>query len=1789
MKKRTLFKGMLKWPVMTFICLTALGTSIAQAQTNGCVYLTSTVSTGTQLYKLHNPGTSGVTAEAVGTPNAVDYSSIAYYNGYIYAIAANGLSGGNQNVYRIDPNTGVILNTVGTFATVSAGNLASCEIINGVLYTSNMNGGSSNWYFYSMNLTTGAVTSTYMGVQFADFVNYNGYLYGLGRKNGVLGVYRIDPATAATTTVGTNPGASSQSWASWGDGTGMIYFENIGTFNVNTGVSTANTAIGAGGVAGPAITTNTGDGTICLTCNCATAPATTTVSGNVYSDPAGNNTGTTGTNAGGTLYASLVNSAGTVVATVPVAANGSYSFPNVTAGTYSVALTTNPSGSATPSLPTGYVPTGEGYQVWDPVKDGKINNITVGSTPVTPVNFMIERLPTAGTSNPTMADPGGTNTLDITNQFTGTDPDGTVAQIHFTTFPTNTTSIKIGNTTYTSANWPAAGVTVPVGTPVLLDPTGTGNPVVPYKVIDNAGMESTNPGSVTVNLTAPAVTTVSGNVYSDPAGNNTGTTGTNAGGTLYASLINSAGTVVATVPVAANGSYSFPNVTAGTYSVALTTNPSGSATPSLPTGYVPTGEGYQVWDPVEDGKINNITVGTTPVSPVNFLIERLPTAGTSNPTMTNPGGTNTLDITNQFTGTDPDGTVTQIHFTTFPTNTTSIKIGNTTYTPANWPAAGVTVPVGTPVLLDPIDGTAAPVVPYKVIDNAGMESTNPGSVTVNLTAPAVTTVSGNVYSDPAGNNTGTTGTNAGGALYASLVNSAGTVVATVPVAANGSYSFPNVTAGTYSVALTTNPSGSAIPSLPTGYVPTGEGYQVWDPVKDGKINNITVGTSPVTPVNFLVEQLPTAGTSNVTMADPGGTGTLNLTPNFTGTDPDGTIAQIHFTTFPTNTTSITIGGTTYTPANWPAAGVTVPTGTPVSLDPTGTGNPVVPYKVIDNGGMESTNPGSVTVNLTAPAAYTVSGNIYDDANGGTIDGTGTNASGTLYVVLANASGTIIGSSPVAANGTYSISAPAGTYSAILTTSPTSITPALPTGWANTNEGLTTAGEGTTADGKILTVSVTGNVGAANFGIDQLPTAGISNPTMTDPGGTGTLNLTPNFTGTDPDGTIAQIHFTTFPTNTTSITIGGTTYTPANWPAAGVTIPAGTTVSLDPTGTGNPVVPYKVIDNAGKESTNPGSVTVNLTTAGTTTTVSGNVYSDPAGNHVGVTGTNAGGTLYASLVNASGTVVATVPVAADGSYSFPNVTAGTYAVVLTTNPSGSSTPSLPAGYVPTGEEYDAWDPVKDGKINNITVGSTPVGPVSFLIERLPTAGTSSLSAADPGGTGTLNLTSYFTGTDPDGTVAQLHFTTFPTNTTSITIGGTTYTPANWPAAGVTVPTGTTVSLDPTGTGNPVVPYKVIDNAGMESASPGSVTVNLTAAPGGSISGIVHHDADGGTVDGPGTNMGSPLYVLMYNPATNALVGSGLVAADGSYTIPGLAIGTYNPVLSSSPTGPAPIPAGWAMTGILSTPTGLDFGVEQLPTAGTASLTMPNPGGTGTLNLTPNFTGTDPDGTIAQIHFTTFPTNTTSITIGGTPYTAANWPAAGVTVPTGTTVLLDPVDGTAAPVVPYKVIDNAGKESTNTGSTTVNLTAPGAIPDLTPSVDIDNLSFPVAGVPRDFVVNVFEMNGGIAGNPITVRIAKLSAFTITYAATSGTSNVYGGVANENSNWDFTENASFIIATAKPGVTIPANGAATLGFTISRKTGIINGTTQNLTTTIVGGSGGETNTTNNKTLTSFTASGN
>lgn len=130
------------------------------------------------------------------------------------------------------------------------------------------------------------------------------------------------------------------------------------------------------------------------------------------------------------------------------------------------------------------------------------------------------------------------------------------------------------------------------------------------------------------------------------------------------------------------------------------------------------------------------------------------------------------------------------------------------------------------------------------------------------------------------------------------------------------------------------------------------------------------------------------------------------------------------------------------------------------------------------------------------------------------------------------------------------------------------------------------------------------------------------------------------------------------------------------------------------------------------------------------------------------------------------------------------------------------------------------------------------------------------------------------------------------------------------------------------------------------------------------------------------------------------------------------------------------------------------------------------------------------------------------------------------------------------------------------------------DITPTIDIDNALFtpnPGVGSAYDFVVNLFENGGGPTNGIITITIPMPSGWDISVpSTTSGTSDVFGGTANENSNWNFTVVANTSVTiTSKPGVIIGKSGVAVVGLRATRRTTTSTGTSQSLSLTIDGGS--------------------
>lgn len=1066
---------------------------------------------------------------------------------------------------------------------------------------------------------------------------------------------------------------------------------------------------------------------------------------------------------------------------------------------------------------------------------------------------------------------------------------------------------------------PAGGTCATGGTITVLSPIGSIYEYSKDGVNYQSGVTFSNlaPGIYTitaryvgsVNCTSSKTDTIApaicGTIFNDVNGlsdNTVNGTGTNAGGFMVVLINNTTGLVVDSVLANPDGTYTFPDVASGSYSIMITDDntpvtigAAPPASPTMPPGWVITGENLGAGagnDGLPNGRINIGTVTPTAnVTNVNFGIEQPPTANSATvPGQPNPGGTVSVTVPPAtFGGTDPaGGVIDSIAITSFPTNATSITVGTTTYYPnagaipgtcptatcAVFPAGGLSIPTnasGIPtqaISVDPVNGIVTVHIPYVTVDNAGVRSPVPGSADVPF---GTITLAGNVFDDNDGMRDGIVdGGPANPPVFVNLVDPAtNTVITSVPANADGTYSLPVNPSTTYNIILTSNAQtpGNVLTTstLPNGWATTGEGaVPAGDGVPNGIIN-VTTGTTNTTGVNFGVEQPPTANTTTAPgQVNPGGTNSVTVpAATFGGTDPDGIVDSLIITAFPPNATTITINGTTYTPGSFPPGGVTVPTNTsgqptqPISVDPVnGSVTVSIPYRTIDEAGVRSTVPGTASLPF---GTISIGGTVFNDANGltdNTVNGTGTNAGGINAVLIDNATGLVVATVPVAANGAYSFTGiDAGNYNIEITTNTATVgaappAVALPAGWVTTGEHLG-AGSGTdgTPNGILPVGPVSANTTAANFGIEQPPTAATNTtPTQTNPGGTTSVTVPPaTFGGTDPDGNIDSLIITAFPPNATTITINGTTYTPGSFPPGGVHIPApggmpAQLISVDPVdGAVTVSIPYKTIDNAGVQSTTPGTASLPFGTI----TISGTLFDDANGlkdNTVNGTGTNAGGINAVLIDNNTGLVVAVVPVAANGAYSFPGINAGNYNIGITTNTAtvGTAAPpvALPTNWLTTGEHVGAG--VGDDGIPNSVIQLGPVSDnttaVNFGIEQMPAANTTTTPGQmNPGGTTSVTVPpATFGGTDPDGTVDSLIITAFPPNATTITVNGVTYTPSDpvWGSGGIHIPApggvpSWPISVDPTdGAVTVSIPYITIDNAGVQSPTPGAANVIFT---------------------------------------------------------------------------------------------------------------------------------------------------------------------------------------------------------------------------------------------------------------------------------------------------------------------------------------------------------------------------
>lgn len=605
-------------------------------------------------------------------------------------------------------------------------------------------------------------------------------------------------------------------------------------------------------------------------------------------------------------------------------------------------------------------------------------------------------------------------------------------------------------------------------------------------------------------------------------------------------------------------------------------------------------------------------------------------------------------------------------------------------------------------------------------------------------------ISGNIWNDVNGNavNAGEPAITSG--VWVNLVDPVtNDVIQSVQVDASGNYSFTGLPTNTaYNIILSSASQAGNLnlvsSSLPTGFVNTGTNLNGTANTsnKTGAIA-VNTGAAALINQNFGIEQPPTAVNDNAT-------GTLGnaVTVSVLSNDSDPTPGTLDATRgsliTPGGATGITTDAqgdvTGFTVAGQGTWAVNTTTGAITFTPQAGfVGNPTpVNYTVRDNAGFISNQ---ALVTITYPTVN-ISGTVVNDVNNSAtiLDGSeiGTTAGTNLYVYLVSGTGVIVDSAKVATNGTYTLQgSPSTAYTLELSTTQytigtsgvvaATINNTTPSGWVTTGEGASNTDDGT-ADGSLTLITGVGNSSSANFGIEQPPTAGTATaPSQVNPGGTTNATVPAStFSGTDPDGIISSLTITSFPSNATSITIGGIMYTSSSFPSAGVSVLTNssgqpiTPISVDPLdGAVTVAISYKVYDNAGMPSANTGMASIPFTTF----SISGNVYADAdslANNLVDGAGTNAGG-LNAVLIDAlTNKVVAVATVSGGGTYNFSGLSGGSYLVEITTATAtvGAAPPSvaLPPGWYSTGEHLGA-SPGSDGLPDGLLVLGAQSGAVA----------------------------------------------------------------------------------------------------------------------------------------------------------------------------------------------------------------------------------------------------------------------------------------------------------------------------------------------------------------------------------------------------------------------------------------------------------------------------------------------
>ena len=1074
------------------------------------------------------------------------------------------------------------------------------------------------------------------GQNFGDTVStISGFVYVDANDNGARNAGETPISGVTITLSGVNASGSTVSRTTVSNASGAWTFTDLlsGTYAVvetqppsyADGRDTAGTAGGA--VTNDRIATiSIGAGIDASSYLFGERQNTTTISGSVFIDAAGNGTIESGDTGLGGVVITLRDAGNNVIATAVTNPDGTYVFTNLVPGSYSVTETQpNGYGSSTPNvIPTVTVPL-EG-----------VANINFGET----TGSLAGHVYVATTNDGVRQAGESTGIGGVTITLTGTDVNGPVSRA------TSTDATGTYQFTDLLAGTYVVSETQPGGYTDAIDSIGTINAVTAGTLGNDTVTAITIPAAgvgvgydFAESQVPPTGAFVSGLVFLDNGANGSLDTGDTGLGGWTIELLNNAGSVVASVTSAADGTFRITNLgtnnagavlPAGVYSVRETQKAThGSSTPNLIANLnvPPTGRSDQnfgetlsslggrvVIDSNDDGMADLTETG---VSGVIMTLTGTDALGAALSRTTTTG----VDGSYVFTGV-PAGS-----YTVTETQPGAYDDGREHVGTVNGSSTGVLVPT---------DAIGSIVLP------PGAASVGVGYDFGELLRPTVTgaTLNGTVFFDR--NRSGSSpdsGEPGRGGVTVTLFDALSNLVGTTTTAPDGTYAFAGLRPGTYRIVETQpNGLGSTTPNT---------------------LSSLMVLTSGLANVNFgeigasLAGQVYVDTSNDGVRQAPGEAAIAGVTVTLSGTDANGAAVNRTTSTAPDGTYRFDdlLAGTYSISETQPSAyldgldAVGAITGPNPSVAPGTLGNDVVTAIALPIEGIGAGYDFGEKVRPTPAGTAFLEGVVWVDANSSaTIDSGEAGLAGVL-LTLRNSSNVVIDTTLTGPDGRYRfINLAPGTYSVAetqpsgyISTTPDSIPSAIVPGGGLSNQNFgERLGAGTTG----TTTSLRGSVWIdrnANGSIDA-GEAGLGGVVLTLLDSAGASVST---TVTNPDGSYA---FTNLAPGTYSVSEAQPT-------AYGSSTPnVLSTLSVPP---------------AGLAGVNFGE---------TTASVTGFVYVD-ANNDGAKAPTSAERGIGGVGVNLSGVDVNGVPVSAstttgpDGSFGFTGLPAGTYSVIET----------QPAGY------------------------------------------------------------------------------------------------------------------------------------------------------------------------------------------------------------------------------------------------------------------------------------------------------------------------------------------------------------------------------------------------------------------------------------------------------------------------------------------------------------------------------